>query len=314
MTIKTIKWDGHQITKPGIYAGIALSTYHRSDICDGPSISSSGLRTIFHQSPAHFFENWHGNPKRSESPESRAFIVGRALHHTILGEKFFAKLFAVEPSEWPDEAGEVRPWNNNRTVCKKWHAEQRKLGRAVLTIKEAETVIGMAKSLATHPLVQHGALNGLIERSMFWKDKRTGIWLKARPDSIPTHSGDFVDLKTTDSTYWMDMMRSIAKYGYHAQGALVREGARHLMGVTDATFSLVFVEKRKPHTRRVVQLKPHDLDLGHRQNEVALDRFVECLKTGTWPGPDGDKQDAEYIEMSERDRSVIEDRIKYGIS
>lgn len=314
MTAKTIKWDGRQIVNPGIYSGITLATYHRSDICDGPSISSSGLRKIFHESPAHFYQTWHGNPARTEPSETRAFIVGRALHHLVLGEKFFAKLFTIEPEEWPDEHGVIKPWNNNRTVCKKWHAEQRELGRAVLTLKEVEMIRGMAEKLALHPMVQHGALNGAIERSMFWKDKKTGIWLKARPDNIPTHSGDFVDLKTTESVYWMDLMRSIAKYGYHAQGALVRDGARELMGLKDTSFTLIFSEKKPPHCPRVVTLKSHDLDLGKDQNEMAIDRFVECLKTNHWPGPGGDKEDAEYIELSDRDRNMITDRIKYGIS
>ena len=109
-------------------------------------------------------------------------------------------------------------------------------------------------------------------------------------------------------------MRSIAKYGYHAQGALVRDGARELMDMKDTSFTLIFSEKKPPYCPRVVTLKPHDLDLGKQQNEMALDRFVECLKTNHWPGPGGDKEDAEYIELSDRDRNVIQDRIKYGIS
>ena len=47
--LKTIKWDGNQITTPGMYSGIPLDSYHRGDICDGASVSSSGLRknTLF---------------------------------------------------------------------------------------------------------------------------------------------------------------------------------------------------------------------------------------------------------------------------
>jgi len=42
MNTETIKWDGKQITKPGLYGSIPLELYHAGNICDGPSVSSSG--------------------------------------------------------------------------------------------------------------------------------------------------------------------------------------------------------------------------------------------------------------------------------
>jgi hypothetical protein len=306
--IQTIKWDGHAISEPGLYGGIPLDTYHAANICDGPSISSSGLRTIFNESPAHFFVEWRGNPNRIESKESRALIIGRAVHHLILGEPFFAKLFAIQPEEYESEKGS-KPWNNNANDCKKWHAARHEEGRTVLLRQEVENIRGMAESLGAHPIIRAGALNGLIERSIFWKDHKSGIWLKSRPDSIPGDSGDFVDLKTTDSVQRQALVRTIGKFGYHQQGALVRQAAREVLGIENPTFTLVFVEKEPPWCVRVVTLKDSDLDRGDKQNRIALDQFAACLKSKHWPGPGGDREDAEYIELGDYEKKRIDDEI-----
>ena len=310
MKAKTIKWDGAQIAKAGLYGAIDLDAYHAAKICDGHSISSSGLRAIFDEFPADFYCEWRGNPNRVEVKESRHFIVGRAVHHLMLGEPFFAKLFAIQPEDYEDEkTGEVKKWSNNAVACKRWHAERKREGRTVLTMAEVESIKGMARSLGNHPIIRHGALNGMIERSIFWKDKKTGIWLKSRPDSIPNDSGDFVDLKTTTSVQWTDLVRSISDFGYNQQGALVRQAAREVLGIDKPTFTLVFIQKTPPYSPRVVTFKDSDLDRGDKQNRAALDLFAQCLKADHWPGPGGDREDAEYIEISEYAQKRIDEKL-----
>lgn len=310
MSFKATAWDGEPISKPGMYSGIDADIYHAAKICDGHSISSSGLRTIFNESPAHFFCHWRGNPKAVEQKESRALIVGRAAHHLLLGQAKFAGLFAIQPTEYEDEkTGEVKPWNNNANACKRWHVSQRKAGLTVLTANEGAQITGMATALADHPIVKAGALNGAVERSLFWKDKVTGIWLKSRPDAIPGDGADFVDLKTTESVQWPDLVRTIGEYGYFQQGALIRRAAREVLKIDRPTFSLVFVEKSPPHCVRVVTLKDNDLDRGDKANAAALAIFARCIKSGHWPGPGGDHSDAEPIELSTRQQELIDERL-----
>jgi PDDEXK-like domain of unknown function (DUF3799) len=317
LTITTIKWDGVSITKPGIYSGIPLDLYHAVNICDGPSISSSGLRKIFNESPAHFYAEWAGNPDREEQDDADHFSIGRAVHHLMLGEPQFAKFFVIEPDEYEveiktknglEKTGELKPWSNNAVVCKRWHEAQRTAKRAVLTVDAIHNIKGMCRRLGMNPIVKLGALNGMIEQSIFWKDKQTGIWLKSRPDSIPNDSGDFVDLKTTTSVQWVDLMRAIGSFGYHQQGALVRQAAVEALGLKTASFTLIFVEKKNPWCERIVTLKDEELARGHKQNRVALDQFAECLRTKHWPGP-GESADAEPIELFEYDHKRIDDKL-----
>lgn len=315
MKTKSIEWDGHPITIPGMYSKIGLNVYHSFDICANYSVSSSGLRKLFNESPAHFYCDWSGNPDRIEQEDKPHFALGRAVHHLMLGEPFFAKLFAVQPAEYPDsKTGELKPWSNNSNHAKAWKSEMQAEGRAILTLKDVEAIKGMAGALSKHPIVKAGALNGLIERSMFWKDKETGIWIKSRPDSIPGDSGDFVDLKTTTSVKWVDLQRTIADMAYHQQGALVRSAAREVLGIKAPTFTLVFVEKRPPYCVRVVTLKDNDLDRGEQANRAALDAMARCIASGHWPGPGGEREDAENIELPTYMQTQIDDRLKFGIA
>lgn len=291
--MKPIKWrKGMTISEPGIYSGVPMEVYHSQNLCDGPSISSSGLRKIFSGSPAHFYCEWDGNPDREEPSDSAAFILGRAAHHLLLGEDDFSTLFIQRPEELNG-----KPWNGNRTECRNWLAMQEDAGRTVLKPDNIETIRGMARSLAAHPLVKAGALNGMVEQSLVWRCKDTGLWKKARPDCLPNSSGDFVDLKTCFSVQTDAMQRTIAEHGYHQQAALVHEGFHAVTGKTPESFTLCFVEKAPPYCVRFVTLWASDIALGERQNYAAMDVFARCLKTGEWPGPGG--ADAEYMSLPE---------------
>jgi hypothetical protein len=306
--IQSIKWNGETITAPGVYSDMPLADYHRGDICDGPSISSSGLRKIWHPGPAYYWSTSPLNPDRSdEDDDKEAYVVGRAAHHLICGQAFFASEFIIRPDEVDGAA-----WQGNRKACKAWMAAAKRAGKSVLTPAQVETVKGMAISLGRNSLVQGGILNGLIERSLFWRDAETGVWLKARPDAMPSDSGDFADLKTTQSVLYVDLQKTLDDFGHPQQGALVIEGARAL-GVEASTFSDVFVEKKRPHCVRVATLFDEDLALGADQNRVALRTFADCLANGHWPGPGDDRADAETIKLSERARERIKERLKFQL-
>ena len=93
---------------------------------------------------------------------------------------------------------------------------------------------------------------------MFWQAPRTGIWLKGRPDVIPSDSGIFVDLKKTCSTEYFELQATLDNYGYYMQAALIFEGAKQLKMPTE-TFVFLFVENDYPHLVRDVTLKMRTL-------------------------------------------------------
>lgn len=323
----TIKWDGHQITKPGMYSGIPLETYHSPEICadpdphapgkfrTAPSVSSSMLRKLNpdNGSPAHFFDKWPGNPNYvPDDEEKRHFVVGRALHHLVLGEKFFAKVFVAQPEEYEDKkSGELKKWTYNAIGCQQWRDQMKRIGRSPLAPKEVNAIKNMSMSLGNHPLVKQGILNGLIERSLFWKDKETGLWLKWRPDAIPTDSADFGELKMTRDIRRHAITRTIRELGYYQQAALGHEACKQVLGMEMNEFRFIFVENVPPWCTGDFRIEDEDIVRGVRMNRVCLRTFQRCLKTGRWPGPhDGSHGDAR-IGLGEDARSQIDKRIHY---
>ena len=280
--MEAIKWDGKTISKPGIYSGIPLNIYHSQWICDGPSVSSSGLRRVLEingGSPAHFYDEWSGNPQAAEPEDKPHFLLGRAAHFLFLeGSKrggAFSKSFAIRPDDFPDYRSKA---------ARDWRDDQTARGRMPLTGEQVEAITGMAMQIALAPLAI-SLLTGRIEQSLFYRDSKTGLWVKARPDVIPNDSGDYADLKTTTRTSFPLLMNTVGSCAYHQQAAVIREASAQVLGLGMTSFSLVFVESKRPHCVRIVVLDPRDIDLGHRQNRRALDLIADCIKHKRWPGP-----------------------------
>lgn len=183
-------------------------------------------------------------------------------------------------------------------------------GFTIITENELDNITGMARSLAAHPLVKAGILDGEVERSMFWQDPETGLWLKSRPDNIPNDSGDYADLKTTVSVKTDALMKALADYEYPMQAALTGEASRMVLGREMETFTFVFVETKRPWCVRVVALRPSDLDRATMQNHHAIRMFANGMRTGFWPGPGGVQEDAEYLSPAPWAIKRNEDRLE----
>ncbi|MDR3473385.1 MAG: PD-(D/E)XK nuclease-like domain-containing protein [Devosia sp.] len=297
--------DGEIITEPGLY-DMSIGFYHQQ-CCDGPSISSSGIRAIL-KSPAHYWRTSELNPNRVEEEDKEAFILGRAAHHLLLGEKDFGRHFVVRPDEAPDG----RAWNGNNLSCKQWIAAQERTGRTVLTPKQIETIRGLAGllpwqkdmpncGLANTPLIASGgALSGEIERSLIFKIG--GVWVKARPDAIPNDSNDFADLKTVSSkgAGGVDdrtLANAVGDRDYHVQGAVIGMAARAVLGRQMEGFHLVFVDTGDVHAVATKTIAEEDIVRGERAVFVALRIFEHCLKTRIWPGPTARQTDAQKLTL-----------------
>jgi hypothetical protein len=304
--MQSIPWDGKTIDKEGIFRGVPLADYHRSDLCEAPSVSSSFLRAITAKSPKHAWEGSTLNPAHADDEEqSEALAKGRAIHKAVAAEPFDDDTILRPPTI----AGYT--YNGNRKDWRDWNAKQQKAGKTIITPKMAEEITGMIIALGQFPLVQQGLLGGAPERSLIWKDPR-GFYKKARPDEIANDSGDFCDLKTTRSVTWRDLQRTIVEYGYDQQAAFVIEGAIAL-GLPVQSFTLLFVESKPPYCVRAVTLKDEDLERANKLNQIACETFWKCLQTNHWPGPGDDRPDAEYIELPDWYRKSVDDRIKYQL-
>ncbi len=302
------KWDGLPVGEACAVSDMGIEFYHGPNPAIGPSISSSGLRTIFQESPLHFWQKSWLNPKRDpDDDESAALKMGRAVHHLALGEADFKQHFVVQPETYVDpKTGDEKKWTYSALACKAWRDQQAK---AILTTPEFDAVRGMLglldwqgphldSGLLQNPMVKAGVLNGLIEHSLFWQDTKTGVWLRARPDAIPMDGDDAADLKSARGVAYGEIEKAIGDYGLDIQAALVRQGMREVLKRDLKSYSLIFVQNSEPFPTFATVLREQDMDEADKDLRVAIDTFARCLKRNYWPGPAGVQADAVFVGLN----------------
>jgi hypothetical protein len=275
--IKEIQWDGGTITKPGVYVGIPLDVYHqKADLFDGPSISKSSLKDlipVYGGSPKAFWGRWYLNPNRIEKTSSKALDFGKATHCLLLGDEAFDASFVIRPTQWKDYRTDA---------AKDWRDEMAKAGKTIITPDDLKRIKAIAADAANYDMVKLGILNGAVERTMVFKDKETGIWVKTRPDNRAT-DGLFADLKTAADFNEEFLERQLFDNFYYGQAAMTRMVCREL-NIPFETFVLLFVLNDDVPDTTHVEISPFDIDRGERIIRWALKTIRQCLDSGEWPG------------------------------
>ena len=290
-----------KISADGVY-DISLDLYH-SNCCVGPSVSSSGLRTIESQSLLHYWDDSDLNPEREPFVQSKAMILGSAAHWLMLGQHGFAEHFVLRPDEAPDAKGAMGPWHGVKAFCKRWEADAALSGKTPIASDMLTTVRGMASQLSKHPLIKAGLFNGEAEKSLIWKDPETGIWLKSRPDVLPAAGAVRADLKTTKDASARACQRTLDDYGLHMQAALVCEAQEAIFGWPrrDTECVLVFVETTRPYAVSVRPIDENAIYYARGLNRRALRKLADALEKDDFPGYDSDMETVSLGEWRMKD-------------
>lgn len=295
MNIQTIPDDG-MVTEPGAYK-MSMALYHSQNVCPGPSVSSTGIRTAELKSPLAFWKTSDMNPDRyPPKPESEALIMGKAAHCLILGDEVFADNFAYVPEDAPRRptATQVAAfekngfWSDAAKDGAAWWAEfDAQAGQKSLLTAEQVTRIGyMAENLAALPEAREALISDLTEISMIWHDEITGLWVKSRPDCIPSNGFDFSDLKTfapKGADLILSAERAVTDHGYAVQMAMAVEGAERIFGMTASRCALIFTQTTEPYEPVPIMLDEEAIHWGRVLFRSGLDKIAHGLKTGEWP-------------------------------
>lgn len=255
---------------PGVY-DIPAEQYH-ADPIPGGSLSSSGARKLLPPSCPAKFKYEQDQPQKPR----REFDLGHAAHKLVLG--IGPEIVVIDH-------------DNYRTKDAREQQNEAHARDAVPLLRhEYETVKAMAAALCRHPAAS--ALlrpdHGRPEQSLFWQDKRTGIWRRARLDWLRHPStGRMVipDYKTCASAAPDKVEKAIYDHGYHMQADWYRDAVQTLgLAGNDAAFVFIFQEKTPPYLINVVQPDPNAMQIGRIDNRAAIDLYAECRRTGVWPG------------------------------
>lgn len=285
-----------KVTEDGAYR-ISMARYHSQSICPGPSVSSTAIRKAV-KSPREFWKTFEGNPERYPEPDiSDSLTLGRAAHCLLLGDEVFDEHFIYVPSDAPQRptATQIKAferdgvWSESAAPRAKFWDEfdARAKGRLLLKEEMVERIKYMAESLRESPEAVTALTSELTEISMIWQDNATGLWIKSRPDCIPTNGYDFGDLKTFASKGG-DVVRSSERstddYEYPMQMALAVEGAERTLYTTAKSCMLVFIQTTKPFETIPLLVDEDTLYWARVLNRSGIDAIAHGLATGEWPG------------------------------
>lgn len=261
-----------KITAPGVY-DIEIERYHHDpNLCDGPSISASGLRTILSESPAHYWAFSPYNPNRFRDETTKALDIGRAAHSLVLGEPEFREHFIISPYD-DFRTKEAREWRDAQT-------------RTVLKADEFATIEAVAAAQRRSPQCMRAFEHGKPEQSLIYRDKETGVYVKSRPDWLPDDPAtrfiaEFKTARSIDPRKWSS---DAFAFGYDLQIAMQIDGVREVMGIAPLGVAHVVQEKDAPYLCELRMFTDEHVDHGRFRYRRALRIFAECMNSGEWPG------------------------------
>lgn len=169
-----------------------------------PALDQSRLKT-FLRNPADWGWEWLGG---SASEPTDAMKFGTAFH---------AYLLETDPVVCLPE-GETFASKKN----KEWRDEQLAAGNIIVSYKDMQTLKRMKHNLETVDGQMDIIRNGLRENAIFWKDKKTGLPLKAKLDLIPRDVDYLVDIKTATDASPDGFRKSAFDHGYWIQAEFYR--------------------------------------------------------------------------------------------
>ena len=249
---------------------VTNADYHK-----GPGISKSGLDNIA-KSPAHY------QHALSEVREfTPAMLLGSVTHHKLLEPENFTDWFAVAP--------EInRRTNEGKAAWEKFQTDN--ANKTVVTGEVLETAERIIAKIKDHSIA-NGQLEGFKEVAFYWKDERTGVLCKCKPDCLGMQA-QLVDLKVVSEADPGNFARKILNLRYHVQAALYLDGVRAAIDQGNVTelkflaprkFVFLAVESSEPHGIGVYELPIDAVELGRSKYQADLKTFLECTASGKWP-------------------------------
>jgi exodeoxyribonuclease VIII len=256
------------ITAPGIYKGLTIDEYHKSE-----GISSSGISLLIPPNCPKMY--WHqylsGNYVKNESD---SMIIGSAVHTLALEPHRFDELFYVMSN------------CDRRTMAgkEKYTASLLEAGsRALLNDAQFVQAKAMAESITSHRLFKNLRGDGFVEDSIAWTEEESGALLRSRPDFY--NETIILDIKTTRDVRRHSFSKAIYDYGYHRQGAMACDGLSNATGRKYENVVL-FLVSDDPYLTKAYVLSTEAIEMGRFQYKEGAKLYQECLKSNNWPGYD----------------------------
>jgi len=292
--VKAFRYTGKPISKNGAYVDASIDEYHAGTLCDGLSISASGLSVVI-DSPAHFWDTCAWNVEAEpEDGEKEEYVFGRAAHTYAFERDQFNKRFVVIPKDAPKKPTSAqikakKPSDETIKQIEWWDEFKAQInGRHLIKPDEFYDIEKMSKVLANDEWARAAfGEEGAAELTLAYKDEVTGIWVLSRPDWLSRRIVDYKTAACAQPELWS--RRSFDRYVIQAAissiALLKATGERR-----DEVFHVI-QEKKRPYVVQVARWTPEHLQFGAVKVRNALDRLARCRDSGVWPAYRGEPFD-----------------------
>lgn len=173
------------------------------------SIDQSQLKQ-FLKNPA----DWAYHRLNDDHKPTDAMKFGTAFHAYLLGTSDVVSL---------PEGESFRSKDNQKR-----RDEQLEAGNIIVSyndmqlLKRMKEGIEQTSLMPEYPDYMEIIEQGTKEQCIEWKDRQTGLMLKAKPDLIPVGTDYLVDLKTAQKADAESFAKEVINYGYHIQTVFYR--------------------------------------------------------------------------------------------
>lgn len=240
-----------------------VETMERSEYDAIDAVNWSRLK-LMRKSPLHFLHC--GQPEDSD-----ALKLGRAAHVALFEPHRFRTDFAI----WKGKRRDGKEWEQFKAL----HPHE-----TIIRAEERDRALGIAAAVRACPLVAPFLAVGEPEKVLVWKDRKTGLSMKARLDWLGENI--VLDLKTARNAIDPRAFSLDAyKLGYFHQLEHYRRGVAATQGRGEGPPAvIVAVETEVPYDVAVYQLSEDALHfVGEELDELAA-TLVRCRAENKWPG------------------------------
>lgn len=258
---------------PGIH-NISELLYH-ADPCEVPSLSRGTILALIQKTPEHAMRS---HPRLNPGFEFRGTTKGMdtgTVNHGLLLER-------------RSVAGVVDAKNWQSAEAKSGRARVLKQGLIPLLKHEFDVSVRMVE--VARQFVDSSPFRGIFERG---KPEQTLIWRQHRAmhrarvdllDLTDERQPVMLDYKSTSASSPSEFMRSsYASFGYDIQAQLYPDGLQEL-GYARPRFLFLVQESFEPYRCYWVENSESRSELAAHKIHRARRLWLECLKSGSWPG------------------------------
>ena len=290
--------------EPGIW-DISDDAY-QNDPCKEVSLRASLARILVSPggTPRHA---WWSTPRLNPqfAPENnRKFDLGKAVHKLVLGRG--AEFDEIDGDDYSTnekdglKAGEKRALRDDAWDAGKiplLRPEVRQANAMALAARDQFGELIRAGTIEHHPF-----FDGATEKTLIWRDAKTGVLCRARLDGLPDDHEAINEFKTTnasaDPALWQ--WRQMRPLGFAFSLAFYRRGLEALGLAFSPSFRFFVQETEPPYCLSFIRVDDEFIAMEDQRVTQALRIWRRCREKDEWPSYSAEGYD---IGLSERERT-----------